>query len=173
LRDRPETLAPWTEFLDGEHRDWDRLFAGYRAQVDFPGAAYWRELAAHYPEAKVILTVRDPEKWHASVVASVMELTAERDKITNPHHRAVLDFGGELVGGRYFEGRPDDKDYIIGRFKQHIDNVKAEIPPERLLVYSVTEGWGPLCAFLGAPEPEAPFPHANDRDSYRDDWDDA
>ncbi|WP_420858634.1 sulfotransferase family protein [Marivivens marinus] len=171
IRDTPALLPVWQEFADGKHRDWDRLFDGFRSQVDFPGAAYWRDLIAHYPKARVILTIRDPEKWYDSVLASVLELMAERETLSNPHHRAVLDLSDRLVGEGYFGGRGPDRDHMIARFQQHTQNVIDTVPADRLLVYQVAEGWGPLCAFLDVPVPDAPFPHANDAASYRDHWD--
>jgi len=171
IRDRPELLPDWQAFAEGAHRDWDRLFSGFRSQVDFPGAAYWRELADHYPNARVILTTRDPDSWYDSVVASVIALMGERETITNAHHRAVLDLSEKIVGKGYFRDHGPDRDYMVGRFKRHIDNVIETIPAERLLVYQVTQGWAPLCGFLGVPVPDTPFPHANNAASYRGQWD--
>jgi hypothetical protein len=50
---------------------WDAIFDGYRSSTDYPGCMFWRELIAKYPEAKVILTTREPDKWFESVTATV------------------------------------------------------------------------------------------------------
>lgn len=170
IRDDPRLFPDWQAFLAGEHQDWDLLFGNFRSQVDFPGAMYWRELADHFPDAKVVLTVRDPETWYQSIEQSVLELINDRENLADPHKRAVVEFSKVIVGDRYFEGRGEDRDYAIGRFKAHIENVNATIPPERLLVYQVKEGWEPLCAFLGVPLPEIDFPFANRREEFRDAW---
>ncbi len=171
IRDTPSLLPDWLAFEAGEHRDWSRLFAGFRSQVDFPGAAYWRELAAHFPDAKVILSLRDPEAWFQSVEQSVFELINDRDTLADPHKRAVVEFSKTLIGDTYFEGRGMEKDYALARFNAHTENVTAEIAPERLLAYRVTDGWAPLCAHLGVPVPDVPYPFANTREEYREKWD--
>jgi hypothetical protein len=170
IRDRPELMADWTDFADGKHRDWDRLFNGFRSQLDFPGAAYWRELSAHFPAAKVILTIRDPESWYDSLSATVFKLFEERDTIRDPQRLAALELSERLVGNGVFGGHPPDRDYFIGRFNAHNAEVQAGVPPNRLLVYSVAEGWAPLCGFLGRPVPDRPFPFRNDAKDYRSGW---
>ncbi|GGL59243.1 sulfotransferase family protein [Wenxinia marina] len=170
IRDRPELLADWQAFAAGAPVPWETLFRGYRSQVDFPGAAYWRELAAHYPDAKVILTVRDPDEWYDSVTRTVLDLLKERETMTDAHEVAVLDLSDRLIGEGYFAGRGADRDHMIARFRAHAAEVQAALPPERLLTYEVRDGWAPLCGFLGVPVPDLPFPHANDRDSYRAGW---
>ena len=78
VRDHPEQLPAWEAVARGEPVDWDEVFRGYRAQVDWPGARVWRELARHWPEAKVILTVRDPDEWFDSVQATIAPFLAAR-----------------------------------------------------------------------------------------------
>ena len=171
IRDTPALLPDWQGFLAGEHRDFDRLYEGFASGVDFPTAAIWRELAAHWPEAKVILTVRDPEPWYDSVTATVLELMAEGETLKDPHQCAVLAFSDAMIGDGLFEGRGPDRDYMLARFRAHVDEVQAALPAERLLVYRVSEGWEPLCTFLDVPVPDTPFPHANTAGEYRDQWD--
>ena len=92
----------WLRILKGEAEpDWPRLLEGYRSSVDWPVAYYWRELAELYPEAKILLTVRDAESWYASMDKTI--LTLIRDPENNAVVRAA--FGPErllvfeLVGG--------------------------------------------------------------------------
>lgn len=171
MRDHPEYFPVWQDFAVGKHKDWDALYEGFRAAVDFPTAAYWRELVSHFPKAKVILTTRDPEAWYESATASVMKLIAERDQIKDPHQRDVLEFSDKIVGKNYFKDRGADKDYMIGRLVEHERNVRQALPEDRLLVYRVSEGWEPLCSFLEVDVPQIEFPFANSKDDYRKAWD--
>ena len=134
-----------------------------------------------HPEAKVLLSVRDPEPWYESTRSTIYELSMLLE--SSPIARLIfglislLVFGG-FAGGRSnmvndmiwegtFDGRFEDKAYAIEVFERHNEEVKRRVPPERLLVYDVREGWEPLCEFLGVPEPEEPFPHLNDAAQMR------
>ena len=66
----PEQAAYWQDLLAGKSVDWDRVFAGFKSQVDWPGAHYWRELIAAYPDAKVVLSVRPEESWWKSCMTT-------------------------------------------------------------------------------------------------------
>jgi hypothetical protein len=177
----PERVALWLEAARrkaaGEPIAWERLFAGYRATVDWPSVYFWRELVAAYPNAKVVLTVRDPERWYASAGDTILRLTepraadgspiplapevVERRKLLDPLVDAVL-FQGT------FQGRVADREFALGVFRGHIEAVRAEVPAERLLVFEVGQGWDPLCRFLGVPVPEGEaFPHVNERAAFR------
>ncbi|WP_433336683.1 sulfotransferase family protein [Spirillospora sp. CA-294931] len=176
----PSRVRRWLEIGEGGAPDWDEVFAGYHSTTDWPAASYWRELADHYPEAKVILTVRDPAKWYDSATTTIFaRALAERRRL--PLHRRVIrqlvkrrspDFAlyprmsRATVMNRIFDGRIDDRDHVITVFERHITEVKATIPPDRLLVFDTAEGWGPLCAFLGVPVPDEPFPQTNDRAAF-------
>ena len=46
-------------------------------------------------------------------------------------------------------------------YREHCDMVRGLVPKERLLEWSVQDGWEPLCQFLGKEVPDEPFPHAN------------
>src|SRR5215207_6851284 len=188
----PERFAHWLEAARrkraGEPIDWRPLFVGYRATVDWPGAFFWRELTAAHPEAKVILTVRDPERWYDSARATIY--TASQGRRASPaarllygllaraNPRAAQGFRTvqETVWDGTMEGKFEDRDAAIRIFAEHNRDVVATIPTQRLLVFDVKEGWEPLCVFLGVPVPaDEPFPHLNDvadfsrrqRDQYR------
>lgn len=170
----PERLQQWIDVA--EHRDadhpWDDIFDGFAATVDWPAAASWRELAARYPDAKVILTVRDAESWYESVNRSIYQLYLHGRQQEPGAEAGGLDLGkvagmtNSVVWEGIFGGRFDDKAHAISRYEQHVADVQREIPAGRLLVFDVTEGWEPLCEFLGKPVPPAPFPHANDSDEF-------
>lgn len=179
--DQPHRIRQWLAIGEGAAPDWDHVFAGFHAAMDWPAAAYWRELALHYPSAKLILSVRDPEAWYRSVSATIFaSALAERRPL--PAHRRVVrwlvarrapDFAlyprmaRATVLDRIFDGRIDDRAHVVNVFERHIAEVKAAIPASRLLVFDVREGWSPLCEFLGAPVPDEPFPQVNEREAFR------
>jgi hypothetical protein len=152
IRD-PEQKRLWRALAKGAHPDWEHLFAGYASCVDFPSAFYWRQLLAAYPEAKAILTWRPAEDWWASWARSVGPVIsdgADRDSV-----------GVILIAGRLFGGRPLDHDHVVAVYEAHVAEVMASVSPERLLVHRLGDGWPPLCAHLGVPVPEMPYPHRN------------
>jgi len=151
--------ARWEAAADGRP-DWERIFRGYHATVDWPAATFWRELAAAYPAAKVVLTVRDPEAWFASTQATIFKpaFTDESD----PWTRMVLKVVGDL-----FDRRLHDKAKLLDVYTGHNETVRRAIPPERLLVYEVSQGWAPLCQFLGVPAPDGPMPKVNTTEDFQ------
>jgi hypothetical protein len=174
----PEHAAMWEAAARGEPVDWDRLFIGYRATVDWPSAAFYTELMAAYPAAKVILTVRDPERWYDSTRTTIYEITRAA---TSPVFRVLarvvpairyigqsLRMADAVVWQGTFDGRFEDRRHAIETFDRWNEQVKAGVPAERLLVYRVSEGWDPLCRFLEVPPPtDKPFPHLNDAAVFR------
>lgn len=168
VRDRPDLLPAWEAVAQGRSVDWDQVFAGYRAQVDWPGARVWRELTRHWPNAKVVLTVRDPDEWFDSVQATIAGLLAARGSHPNAHVNAIANMAQALVAEQVFDGRMNDRAHATQVFRDHIEAVRAEIAPERLLVFDCREGWQPLCAFLGVPVPALPFPRTNSSREFKD-----
>jgi hypothetical protein len=161
----------WDDAGRGEPVAWDKLFAGYQATVDWPGCSFYRELLRQYPEAKVILTVRDPERWYESALRTIYYVRhafpAWSGLIFPPMRgfRRMLD---RIVWEGTFQGRFEDRSFAIEVFNRHNEQVRRDVPADRLLVYEVRDGWGPLCAFLGVPVPEGkPFPHLNDAAEFR------
>lgn len=141
--------------------DWDAMLGDYKSAVDWPWSVFYKELMEHSSDAKVVLTVRDPEKWYASVADTVHKMSAKAPP------GALPDMLRALVWNGIFDGRFEDKEYAIKMFNDHNEAVKAAVPADRLLVFSVKDGWEPLCKFLGVPVPDGPFPHANDREAFR------
>lgn len=168
VRDNPKQLPAWEAAARGEAVDWDAMFQDYRAQVDWPGAAYWRELARHYPDAKVILSVRDPHAWFESVQATIGPfMTTMRGRHDNAHLNAISEMCSQFIVRDIFDGRLNDRARALAVFEAHVAEVKATIPGERLLVYETGSGWGPLCAFFGLPEPDEPYPLTNSTKEFR------
>lgn len=156
----------WLAVLDGATPDWDDLFADYSASVDWPAVTFYRELADYYPDAKVILTVRDPDQWHASMKDALLPLRRVLPSWI-PWASRIGRLTDLTIWKGTFKGRVEDKDFAIACFQRHSQEVCAEIDEKRLLVYDVREGWEPLCKFLGRPIPDVPYPRTNSRRSLR------
>jgi hypothetical protein len=168
VRDRPELLPHWAAAARGEKVDWDHVFHDYRAQVDWPGARYWRELVQHFPQAKVILTVRDPDQWFDSVQATIAPFLAARGNHPSPHVNAIADMAHEAIEASIFDNRLSDRDHATRIFRQHILEVQSALPAHRLLTFDAREGWQPLCEFLAVDVPDIPFPRTNSSKEFVD-----
>lgn len=161
----PEQLPLWQAVVAGKP-DWPAVFAGYPAAVDWPTAGYYRELHASYPEARFILTHRDPETWADSFSATIYKLISAHEMVPE-HVRPWLAMATEVIERTGFP-LGLDRNSLRRAFEAHLAAVKATIPASQLLVFQVKEGWEPLCAFLGVPVPDGPFPRTNDRSEF---WD--
>jgi hypothetical protein len=167
VRKRPEMLRPWQDALIGQSPDWGKVFAEFRAQMDWPAAAYWKELVHAFPEAKVLLSVREPDEWYASVSATILPsvtegLELDRDDFSREASEMIF----HTVHEKVFGGLLGDKKTAVSIYLEHIDEVRSSVPSERLLVYNVSSGWEPLCAFLGKECPNVPFPHTNSTNEF-------
>jgi hypothetical protein len=156
----PEHGRPWVSALRGESIEWENVFAAYESTTDWPACNFWRALADAYPEAKVVLTVRDPERWWSSISSTLF--AAYRGGVLPASAPPELPQMAELLMGTTFDGRTEDREHVLRRFQEHNDRVRRGIVPERLLVYQVSQGWGPLCDFLGVEQPDEPFPRLNE-----------
>jgi hypothetical protein len=161
--DHPERFTLWDEVLRrknaGEPIDWRPLLSGFQAIVDWPGAYFWRELTAAHPDAKVILTVRDPDRWYDSIQATIFSLRDDQ----------LPEGPRDISFNRTFSGRLTDRAHCQAVFARHNQAVQEAISPDRLLVFDVKEGWEPLCAFLGVSVPgDEPFPRVNDTAAFQD-----
>lgn len=173
----PEHIPVWEAARRGETVDWEEVFSGYRATVDWPAAAFHERLMLAYPGAKVILTVRDPERWYESVRATIYTVDGMASsplfslgslllpRLRNLRRAALMVSG--LAWDDTFGGRFEDRDHATRTFERLNERVVERVPPEKLLIYSVSEGWGPLCGFLGVEPPDEPFPRLNDTRSFR------
>jgi hypothetical protein len=158
----------WDRVGDGLEVEWEDVFGAYRATTDAPGCWFYRELAARYPEAKVVLTERDPERWCDSMFATIFSPQHRQGMADSPVGAIVAKLGRRTWPSRDAELRdgPPPRERLIEMFEAHNAEVRRLIPAERLLVYRVSEGWGPLCGFLGAPLPAGPFPRVNNADEF-------
>jgi len=158
-----EELPIWTAAIDGQKIDWGELMRPYVAQVDWPGASFWPELAAANPDALVLLSVRDPDKWYTSCINTIfggMQVMVDEG---NEWMAAMLRLFAER-----FSDKIDDRDAMIDAFERHNDAVRKAIPADRLLEWSAADGWEPICARLGLPVPSEPFPITNTTHEFRE-----
>jgi hypothetical protein len=165
LHNQPVQVPLWAAAVNGQP-DWEAVFKGYESAVDWPTAGFFRELSAAYPSARFVLTHRSPESWVQSFSATIYKLMAQEDGVP-PEMQAWLEMGIGVITRTGFPIGLDTAG-LMRAFIAHTDAVKAAIPADRLLVYQVKEGWGPLCAFLEVPVPADPFPRTNDRGEF---WD--
>ncbi len=166
LMNKPVQVPLWAAAVEG-NPDWSAIYRGCESAIDWPTAGFFRELHAAYPSAKFVLTHRTPESWAESFSATIYKLLQMKDQVP-PEMRAWLDMGIAVISKTGFPGGLDvpalERAYVA-----HNEAVKAAIPVDQLLVYQVTDGWEPLCAFLGVPvPPDEPFPRTNSRVEF---WD--
>ena len=160
IQDMPGQVPLWQAALDGAP-DWPAIYKDFGSAVDWPTAHFFRELAAAYPSAKFVLSVRNPEDWADSFGETIYTAMAGAAQAP-PHMQAWLAMAGGVVAKSGFPmglGR----EQLIAGFKAHNQAVLNAIPPEQLLVFDVREGWAPLCAFLGVDAPSEDFPRSNSR----------
>lgn len=177
--EHPEHAKSWDAARRGEPVDWDGFLRDYDAAVDWPACTFYEDLMEKYPDAKVLLSVRDPERWYESTRNTIYELS--RLSVISPFSRLTFRLVGlfvpaigeisrmnnKLIWEDTFDGRFEDKEYARAVFERHNAEVRRKVPPEKLLVYEVKEGWGPLCDFLGVEAPDEPFPRLNDTAEMR------
>jgi hypothetical protein len=162
----PEHVPLWQSVVDGNLADLDPILAGYNSTCDWPTCSYYEAQMQANPDAKIILTVRDPETWYESAQATIFPATTSTQPQTDPVRAGQSRFANQLIWHGHFSGRFGDKAHAIGVFNQHVETVKRRVPADKLLVFDVKEGWEPLCAFLDVPVPDAPFPRTNDRAEF-------
>ena len=171
-----DRVEMWDKAMDG-HVSWPDVFGESQSTVDWPGGYFWRELMEAYPDAKVLLSVRDPEKWEPSFRETIwdmghgenlLHLLSSARALVDPRWQRYVAFVERMFWspeGTFASGHERPEQLIEGMVR-HNEEVKASVPADRLLVWEVTEGWEPLCEFLGVDVPSEAMPHANDRETF-------
>lgn len=153
-----DRMEMWREILGGRRApDWDRVFDGFRATVDWPSARYWRVLAVHFPKAKILLSHRDPDSWYRSMDKTIL------GKARDPLHANSM---AAHVCQSVFGDRAPSRAHAIATYERNIAEVQAAFGEDRLLNYELGSGWVPLCRFLGVDLPPVPYPRGNDSKEY-------
>jgi hypothetical protein len=157
----PDEVPSWHTAMLGEPVDFPALLAGYTAIVDYPGAAVWRELAAAFPDAPVLLSTRSSaDEWWNSASNTILALRPDRED--SDGRRMIDEMFRRSLGVDI-----TDRYAVIAAYDAHNAAVRNEVPPERLFEYQPGDGWTPLCAALDLPVPDEPFPHTNTREEFR------
>ena len=177
---KPEKLHYWMKLDETGDTDWEGLYEGYDASVDFPAYSWYKEHMKKYPDAKIILTIRDFEDWYKSVYSTVWQAGPQTplEKIkmigkllTNSRVRKVvkcIKFFKKVFFADELKGKFMDKEFAKKVWEDHIKAVKAYVSQEKLLVYDVRDGWGPICEFLNVPEPTEQLPHLNKKENFKE-----
>lgn len=156
---RPDRVASWIDLVQGKTPDWDKSFEGYNASVDWPGAYFWKEIAAHNPNAKLILSIRDADAWYESMSKTILPLLKMSSEDPNG-------LANQMFIERQFAGNIEDRAHVIDIYNRHNEAVKAAFGPDRLLVYELGSGWEPLCEFLGVNVPDIAYPRGNSSEEF-------
>ena len=166
-----ESLEQWERIVcDGQQPDWEAIYDGYTSAVDGPNAIYYEQIMKAFPEAKVILTLRDAERWYQSTHDTVYQFAVkyqENPAEAGSRQSRLYRVTNAMFWEGLFGGRFADQEYAMEVYRNHNQEVIRSVDPGKLLVYDVKQGWEPLCAFLGADVPPEDFPHLNNSESMR------
>ena len=180
LFNNPEQVKYWVELFETGKTDHQTLFRGINSTSDFPGHLNYKYFLEHYPEANFVLVERDPELWYESSLKTVFEATPKTDEEkaklrqkaeASPNFAKLAKVFGlveKYYWDGFFEGKFLDKEFAIKKYLAHNEQVKRDIPQEKLLVYEIGSGWEPLCNFLNLPLPSEPFPFKNKRKEFKE-----
>ena len=170
----PERLPLWEEAEEKKQTDWDSLFMGYSSALGLPTTNYYAQLLEKYPDAKFVHTERDPDSWYESAASTILSSTPpivrefsavfeSMDASTKRGRLRAIRFAGRSIREELLRGQTTDKNSAISVYHEHNKNVKATIPSDKLFVFRIEDGWGPLCDFLDVEVPQEIFPHRNSR----------
>lgn len=170
LMNHQDHAEVWARAHRGERVDWEALFEGYQASVDWPSCNLWREQLAAFPDAKVLLSLRDPDRWYDSVMSTIYQSSASGLESDDPTRRASAQWAMDIIWQPIFDGRMDDRAHVIDAFERHNKAVIDEVPADKLLVFEASQGWEPLCHFLDVPVPAEDYPRVNTREDFAKTW---
>ena len=164
LFQRPQDVATWQAAVQDEPVDWTAFMQGWSACVDWPAAPFFDQLAQAFPDALVLLSVRDPTDWFQSASQTIFALMQKAPRENqNPIQRLV-----ESQLEKWMTSDIENEAEMIASFERHSARVRALIPKDRLIEWIPGDGWEPLCEALKMPTPSQPFPHANAGTDFRE-----
>ena len=167
LMARPQDGPAWESAVGGQPVDWEALLGEYVATVDWPAAAFWREILAASPQAAVLLSSRDSaQAWWASMERTIVQVLSQPVGAEDPELARRRAMVNELMRRRFTPDWPD-REAAVAAYERHNEEVRRAVPAERLIDWRVGDGWAPICAALGLPVPQTPFPHANTTSDFR------
>lgn len=158
LLEDPTQQALWDTYPAGSSPDWDAAFAGFTSAVDWPSSYYWQDIASHYPDAKVLLTLRSAESWWDSYSKTILTHLGKL--------RGTSSWVNVVIAEKVMGGRPEDRATAIAAYNANNAAVRALVPASRLIVHELGDDWGPLCAGLNLPTPAEPYPRTNSTNDF-------
>ena len=158
--DNPDQMPVWQAAAEGRPPDWSVFLSDYVALVDWPGASFWPELSEAFPDALVLLSVREPESWYTSAIDTIFK--------PDPESSPAMDAMWNAIVEARFCDQYEDKAAMMAAMQVHNAAVEAAIPSHRLLRWQAGDGWAPICEALGLPIPDCPFPHTNTKQQFLD-----
>ena len=163
----PDHLQLWTDAHKGVSIDWNYLFDGYQSSVDWPSCNLWREQAAHFPDAKILLSLRDPDSWYDSVMNTIYPSSSALVDSEDDNLRTFGNWAMDTIWKPIFDNKMEDRAHVIEVFNRHNQSVIDEVPADRLLVFEARNGWKPLCDFLEVPIPGTDYPRVNTTEQFQ------
>jgi hypothetical protein len=158
-----EDLPTWKAAIRGDDVDWRSFPPGYAAAVDWPASAFWRELATAHPDAVIVLsTRRNAVEWWESCDATILPVFR---KTEYPEYAEWFAMAQALIVREMGENW-NDAGTAQAYYERWNEAARREAPPDRLVDWQASDGWEPLCAALGVPVPDEPFPHTNSREEW-------
>ena len=158
----PDEVPVWRAAGLGDMPDWHSFLAGYSAIVDWPGAAFWPELAAAYPDAPVLLSVRSVDSWWQSASNTIL-LAIDEPRDGNDEWLSMI----RAMFARHGVTDPRDETAMKAAFERNNQQARESIPADRLVEWTASDGWEPICAALGLSVPDEPFPVTNTTAEFR------
>ena len=163
----PGHIEQWSKAHAGEPINWEELFEGYQASVDWPSCNFWQEQAKQFPDAKILLSLRDADSWYASVMNTIYPSSTA---LIDSEDENMQKFGlwvKKIIWDGVFDGKIENKHHAINVFNRHNQSVIDAMPAERLLVFEAKRGWEPLCRFLEVEVPETDYPRVNTTEEFQ------
>ncbi len=169
VAENPSHVELWRAAWRGED-PWSELFQGYAAAVDWPTAAFWPRLMRVYPDAKIVLTVRDADAWFASARRTIFQSMEEGLASDRRDLRERLVMAEEIIVDGTFGGDLADRDHAVAVYEANVARVRRDVPPDRLVLFDGNDGWAPLCEALGVETPGVPYPRINTTEEFHARW---
>ena len=163
---RPDDIPIWHAAMNGDMPDWNEFLSDYRAAVDWPACAFWRELLAENPGAIVLLSSRDADGWWTSATNTIFQVVKRELPADDVGGRVQLAMINDMLTKRFTPNWQDETE-AKRAYEAHNADVRASVPAEQLIDYRPGDGWEPICEKLGLPVPSDPFPHVNTTDEFR------
>ena len=164
-RHAPEHPVAWAAAYRGDLPDWDWIFDGYVACVDWPAGPLWQPISAAFPDSIILLSSRDPDAWWRSASSTIFQAIEERYCGPNAGDNGWT----WMIQGMMSRFSEDwrDEDAAKAAFVAYNDEVRRTAPVDRLVEWQPGDGWQPICERLGVPVPNEPFPHTNTTEEFR------